>query len=293
MEKQNTKKETLESAKIELSSEAAKTILDFIDFRLHSLTATSHIDEYAISNYFDLKGLEQYKTKKIEKEGAGENSIIKHDRLSVDKFHATQSLLHLLFAWQELGQTPLEKFTHNNRDKVTNIQKTCPKKVNLSAILDSISSSAVAYGHFQAFVLIAENVREKPYSIPSKIKFGTSPTNNPPDITSSLIKTLNSRTSSKKAAQKRWEEPKENYRDALDLIELRISVEGKNPNWMHNDFVNWILIHYKDQNGINPYNQITDEDMKLVQQGLSRKTLLKKTAEMFRHIGLENRIRGN
>ena len=292
MEKQNTKKEILESAKIDLSSEAAKTILDFIDSRLHSLTATSHIDEYAISNYFDLKGLEQYKTKKIKKEGTGENSIIKHDRLSVAKFHATHSLLHLLFAWQELGQAPLEKFTHGNRDKVTSAQRDCPPKVNLSAILDSISSSAIAYGHFKAFVLIAEATREKPYSVQAKIKLATSPTNSPPDITSSLVKTLNSRTSSKKAAQKRWEEPKENYRNALELIEHSICAEGKYPKWMHSDFANWVLNQYKDENGNNPFKMITDNDGKIIQQGLSKQTLLKKTAEMFRHIGLENRIKG-
>lgn len=291
MKKPEKQKDALKSPKnnkVELDPKTSSTIRDFVASRLHSLTSTSHINEYAISNYFDLKGLEQYKTTKIKKEGKGENAIIKHDKLPVDKFHATQSLLHLLFAWQELGQPPLEKYTHDLHAQVIGVKKTCPIKIDLNTILESISTSAKEHGHFLELVVLEKLTSGKFHATRPR----ESAAESPPDLASSFTKATRSSKSTKKAAAKRWEQQNQKYVEALELIKNRLCKLNDKPNWFHNDFVKWIFGCYKNSDGINPFITVTDKEGKIVKQGLSKKTLLKKTVAMFKDSKYENRIRG-
>lgn len=132
-----------------LDREIAASLLNFAACRLQLLTDKNKHNE--LPAYFDEETIEGAKKTKIFKGGFLEESIFLGS-LPYDKFLATQSLLHMLFIWQELGQkTDINGYRFFG---VQDLDSASSQKVNLGFILDSIATSFRAEGKFLALSAI-------------------------------------------------------------------------------------------------------------------------------------------
>ncbi|MCK5852232.1 hypothetical protein KAH27_04305 [bacterium] len=147
--------EIINGKEIKINKQTFAELLSLIARKLDLMTGVfSYKDdhpEHLKNNAYKFLKKEEIKkitVSNIEKNGQGEGSIILGKTKSLEEYFTKLSLIHLLHAWQQLGQRSSEKGRYIlNADR--NILQD--KKINLTSILDDILISAKAETRLEAY----------------------------------------------------------------------------------------------------------------------------------------------